>query len=145
MDRTFPDIFETETDTQPASTHALDDVMAHLLSAAADAADTLLRLLKCGDPIVELRAARTILQMAQKGVEAAGMKKKMGELEKTNSVQAQFIEKLETANKSLQETKKELHELTHSLMPGTFQRPAWLTHTAWSKIVSNNAMPPLAT
>ena len=145
MDRTLSDSFESETDTLPTSTHALDDVMAQLLSAAADTADTLLRLLKCGDPIVELRAARTILQMAQKGTEAADMKKKAGELERTNTVQAQFIEKLETANKALQQSKEELNELTHSLMTGTFQRPAWLTHTAWSKIVSNNATAPLAT
>jgi len=123
----------------------MDDLMAKVLSAAADAADTLFRLLKCGDPVVELRAARAILQMAQKGTEAAGIKKKVGELEKTNTMQTRFIEKLEAANQALQQSKDELNELTHNLMTGTFQRPPWLTHTAWSKIVSNNAMAPIAT
>jgi len=47
----------------------LDHVGTHLQSAAADAAATLMRLLKCGDPLIELRAAKTILQMSQKAAD----------------------------------------------------------------------------
>jgi len=117
----------------------LENVTAHLLSAAADAADTLMRLLKSGDPIVELRAARAILQMSHKGSEMADLKKRMDELERVNAKQAQQIEKLEAANESLQGSKEELHQMTTSLMAGTFQRPTWLTSTAWDKIVRTNA------
>jgi len=122
----------------------LENVTAHLLSAAADAADTLMRLLKSGDPIVELRAARAILQMSHKGAEMADLKKRMDELERVNAKQEQQIEKLEAANRSLQSSKEELHEMTTSLMAGTFQRPTWLTTSAWEKIVRTNTRIPVA-
>ena len=116
----------------------LDNVAAHLQSAANDAADTLMRLLKCGDPVVELRAAKTILQITQKSVETAEIEKRLDDLERTTAEQAEQIEKLQSENEMLSEYRDNYREMMHTLVTGTFQRPKQVSNSAWDKIVHAN-------
>ena len=117
----------------------LDNIAGSLLTAAQDAAETLMRLLKCGDPLIELRAAKAILQISQKSVENSDVQKRVRDLEKHNALQAVQIHKLEATNKLLQQSKDEYGAMSHSLITGTFQRPDWITSSAWDKIVRGNS------
>jgi len=113
----------------------LDNVAANLQSAANDAAETLMRLLKCGDPLIELRAAKTILQISQKSVENAEIQKRLDDLESTNAQQAVQIRKLESENYSLNRSSSEFATLKHELKIGTFTRPDWISKSAWDSMV----------
>ena len=115
-----------------------ETVTASLQSVANEAAETLTRLLRCGDPLIELRAARAILQIAQKSVEEAEDRKKLAEVEKTNTVQEAQIKNLLVANNSLQQSKEEFSTLSHSLIAGTFKRPDWISVSAWDNIIHAN-------
>ena len=127
MDRTFQD-----------SADPFEAITAQLQSAAAEAAATLERLLKCGDAVVEFRAAKTILHLVQKQAEMAALKKTAKELERTNEKYADEVEQLDAAVHSLQQSRNELLEMKSSLINGTFKRPEWITQFAWDKIVRNN-------
>jgi len=113
----------------------LDNVAANLQSAANDAAETLMRLLKCGNPVIELRAAKTILQISQKSVENAEIQKRLDDLESTNAQQAVQIRKLESENYSLNRSSSEFATLKHELKIGTFTRPDWISKSAWDSMV----------
>jgi len=112
----------------------LDRVTAHLQSAAADAADTLMRLLKCGDPLIELRAAKTILQMSQRSVNIADLEKRVDDLETENALQAEQIEQLTSRNECLKNAEDELKGLRYGLTAGTLARPDWVSKTAWDRM-----------
>jgi len=115
-----------------------ETVAASLQSVANEAAETLTRLLRCGDPLIELRAARAILQIAQKSLEEVEGRKKLSEAEKTNASQAVQIESLLLTNQTLQQSKMDLTTLSHSLIAGTFKRPDWISISAWDNIVHAN-------
>ena len=134
MDRTFSD-----------SADPFETIASQLQSAAAEAAATLERLLKCGDPVVEFRAAKAILHLVQKQAEVAALKKTVRELERTNAECNNQIERLDTAIHSLQQSRNELLEMKSSLINGTFKRPEWITQFAWEKIVRNNNRTAIAT
>ena len=84
---------------------------ASLQSAANEAMATLMRHLKCGDPTIELRAAKTIFQIYQKSVENAELKTTIDELQQTNSRQAEDIRALEKENRTLRSSKSEVNTL----------------------------------
>ena len=131
MDRTFPDTHVSDP---------FEPIASQLQSAAAEAASTLERLLKCGDPVVEFRAAKAILHLLQKQAEVAALKKTVRELEKTNAECNSQIERLDAAVQSLQLSRNELLEIKASLINGAFKRPEWVTQYAWDKIVRNNQL-----
>jgi len=93
-----------------------------------------MRLLKCGDPLIELRAAKTILQITQKSVENIEIQKRLDDLEQTNEQQAAQISKLESENRSLHRSDSELSTLKKELKFGTFTRPDWISISAWDSI-----------
>jgi len=115
-----------------------DRLSVYLQAAAIDAAETLMRLLKCGDPLIELRAARTILQASQKSVDKAETQQKMTDLKKKNEDQIEQIEKLEAENKSLLDYRDQFRKIVNTLVDGSFQRPDWITLRSWEKIVRSN-------
>jgi len=115
-----------------------DRLSVYLQAAAIDAAETLMRLLKCGDPLIELRAARTILQASQKSVDKAETQQKMTDLKKENEDQIEQIEKLEAENKSLLDYRDQFRKIVNTLVDGSFQRPDWITLRSWEKIVRSN-------
>ena len=115
-----------------------DRLSVYLQAAAIDAAETLMRLLKCGDPLIELRAARTILQASQKSVDKAETQQKMTDLKKENEDQIEQIEKLEAENKSLLDYRDQVRKIVNTLVDGSFQRPDWITLRSWEKIVRSN-------
>jgi len=121
----------------------LDQVSAHLQSAANDAAETLMRLMKCGDPLIELRAAKIILQISQKSLASAEVEAKANELEETTIQQTEQIEKLKAENKSLLDYRDQFRKIVNTLVDGSFRRPDWITLRSWEKIVRVNE--PVAT
>jgi len=121
-----------------ARRHQFDQVTARLQSAANDAAETLMRLLKCGNPLIELRAAKIIVQTSQKSLENAETETKARDLKRTNTLLEGRMEALKEQIISLQKSKTEFLEMTHSLITGTFKRPEWITQFAWDKIVRSN-------
>jgi len=134
MDRTFSD-----------SSEPFEAIAAQLQAAAAEAAATLERLLKCGDPVVEFRAAKTILYLVQKQAEIAALKKTVKELERSNEQYAGEMEQMDAAVHSLQQSRNEFLEMKASLINGTFRRPEWITQFAWDKIVRDNHRTAIAT
>jgi len=116
----------------------LDQVSAHLQSAANDAADTLMRLLKCGDPLIELRAAKIILQTSQKALENTEIEAAADSLKETAAQQTEQIEKLEAENKSLLDYRDQFRKIVNTLVDGSFRRPDWITLRSWEKIVRAN-------
>ena len=135
MDRTFSD----------SAADPFEAIAAQLQSAAAEAAATLERLLKCGDAVVEFRAAKTILHLVQKQAEITALKKTVRELERTNAENNSQIERLNTTVLSLQQSRNELLEMKSSLINGTFKRPEWITQFAWDRIVRSNHRAAIAT
>ena len=127
MDRTFQD-----------SADPFEATIARLQSAAAEAAATLERLLKCGDAVVEFRAAKAILNLVQKQGEVAALKRTVRELERTNAEHASEMGQLDATVHSLQQSRNELLEIKTDLISGTFRRPEWITQFAWDKIVRTN-------
>jgi len=83
---------------QGARRQQMEAQAASLQSAANEAMATLMRHLKCGDPAIELRAARTIFQIYQKSVENAELKNTIDELQQANDRQAEDIRTLEKEN-----------------------------------------------
>ena len=112
----------------------LDHVAARLQSSADDAAETLARLLKCGDPLIELRAAKAILQISQKSVEAAELEKRAADLERSTAQQAKQIRHLKAENELLSSSYNELHDLKQGLEFGTLHRPEWVSKSAWERM-----------
>jgi len=124
---------------------AFEAIASQLQAAAADAAATLERLLKCGDAVVELRAAKIILSLVQKQGEVAALKRTVRELERTNEQYASESERLDAAVQSLQQSRNQFLELKASLINGTFKRPEWITQFSWDKIVRDNHRTAIAT
>jgi len=116
-----------------------DNVAAGLQSAAQDAAETLTRLLKCGDPVVELRAAKAILQISKESLATAEIQHRLDDLEAITFEQSQKIEKLEEENIALKQYRDNYTEMMQTLVQGTFQRPKLVTTSAWDKIIRSNA------
>ena len=131
--------------TNADSLDAFEAITSQLQAAASEAAATLARLLKCGDAVVEFRAAKAILHLVQKQAEVTALKKTVKELERTNEKYASDIEQLEAAVHSLQQSRNELLEMKSSLINGAFKRPEWITQFAWDKIVRNNHRAAIAT
>ena len=127
------------------SDRGFEAVASQLQAAAADAAATLERLLKCGDPVVEFRAAKAILHLVQKQGEVAALKRTVRELERTNEQYASQVEQLDAAVHSLQQSRNEFLEMKASLINGTFKRPEWITQFSWDKIVRDNHRTAVAT
>ena len=115
-----------------------DQVSAHLQSAANDAAETLIRLLKCGDPLIELRAAKIILQTSQKALENTEIEAAADNLKETVAQQTEQIEKLEAENKSLLDYRDQFRKIVNTLVDGSFRRPDWITLRSWEKITRAN-------
>jgi len=115
-----------------------DQVSAHLQSAANDAAETLMRLLKCGDPLIELRAAKIILQTSQKALENTEIEAAADNLKETVAQQTEQIEKLEAENKSLLDYRDQFRKIVNTLVDGSFRRPDWITLRSWEKITRAN-------
>jgi len=113
----------------------LDHVGTHLQSAASDAAATLMRLLKCGDPLIELRAARTILQLSQKAADTASLEERIVDLEAENLTQAAQIEQLEAKSetnlKQAEHFEDQLYKLELSLSNGTYRTPHLMSKEIW--------------
>jgi hypothetical protein len=85
------------------------DMVANRLTAYADeAANTLLDLMRNGDPMMQLRAAKTIIQIAQKSAEIAQCTQTIAELQRQNADKAALIEELETEVAELHETSESL-------------------------------------
>ena len=89
----------------------MEALAASLQSAANEAMATLMRHLKCGDPQIELRAAKTIFQIYQKSVENAELTKTIYELQQTNERQAEDIRTLEKENRTLRVRDSEVDTL----------------------------------
>jgi len=125
----------------------LDHVGTHLQSAAADAAATLMRLLKCGDPLIELRAARTILQLSQKAADTAALEQRIVDLEDENLEQAAQIERLEAKSESnfqrAEHFENRLFELEESLKNGTYRTPRLMSKETWDSMFSGHSSSPL--
>jgi len=118
----------------------LTQVSAFVQSAATEAAETLMRLLKCGDPLIELRAARAILQTSQKSLESSEVEQRTEDQGRVNSEQADQIQALQTENASLLDFKLEFLKIMNTLVDGTFRRPEWLSVRTWEKIVRANEL-----
>ena len=116
----------------------LEMVSKRLQSAADVAADTLVRLLNCGIPSVELRAARTILQSTRRDAEQAELKRSTKDQERTIGHQAEEIEKLKTIIKNYEKFRNELDEIRTTMRHGTFKKPDWVTPLAWNQIISTS-------
>ena len=125
----------------------LDHVGTHLQSAAADAAATLMRLLKCGDPLIELRAARTILQLSQKAADTAALEQRIVDLEDENIEQAAQIEQLEAKSESnsqrAEHFENRLFELEESLRTGTYRTPRLMSKETWDSMFAGRPSGPL--
>jgi len=113
----------------------LNQVTTFLQSAANDAAATLIRLLKCGDPLLELRAAKIILQVTKESVATAETQQNAFEQEEAKTQQTEQIVKLEKENKSLLSYQDEVKTIVKELAHGTFRRPDWVTKRAWEQII----------
>jgi len=113
--------------------------------AAASAAETLERLLTCGNPLIEMRAARTIMQSARKSAEMAETRKQLKDAVHSGAKQTDQITKLLTANKNYAQSRQELIELKHSLRHGSFKRPDWISAYTWDNIVNHNKTSPQRT
>lgn len=131
--------------TNSGISEPFEAIASQLQAAAAEAATTLERLLKCGDTMVELRAARAILHVIQKQAEVAALKRMVKELERTNAEYAGRIEHLNAAVHSLQQSRNEFLEMKTSLINGTFKRPEWVTQFSWDKIVRASQRTAIAT
>ena len=115
------------------------DLVANRLTAYADeAANTLLDLMRNGDPMMQLRAAKTIIQIAQKSAEIAQRTQTIAELQQMNADKEALIEELETEVAELHDTSETLVQLKSKLSTGNFARPEWFPETNWNKIVQNN-------
>jgi transposase-like protein len=115
------------------------DILANRLTAYADqAADTLIDLMRNGDPMMQLRAAKTIIQIAQKSAEIAQRTQTIAELQQINADKEALVEELETEVAELQETSETLVQLKSKLATGNFTRPEWFPEPNWNKIVQNN-------
>ena len=125
----------------------LDHVGTHLQSAAADAAATLMRLLKCGDPLIELRAARTILKLSQKAADTASLEQRIVDLEDENLTQAAQIEQLEAKSEAnsqrAEHFENRLFELEESLRTGTYRTPHLMSKDTWDSMFSGHSSGPL--
>ena len=113
--------------------------------AAASAAATLERLLTCGNPLIEMRAARTIMQSARKSMEIAEAKKKLKDAVHAGAKQTDEITKLQATNKNYIQSRQELIELKHSLKQGSFKRPDWVSAYTWDNMVNQNKTSPQRT
>ena len=113
----------------------LNQVTTFLQSAANDAAATLIRLLKCGDPLLELRAAKIILQVTKESVATAETQQSAIDQEEAKTQQTEQIVKLEKENKSLLSYQDEVKTIVKELAHGTFRRPDWVTKRAWEQII----------
>ena len=125
----------------------LDHVGTHLQSAAADAAATLMRLLKCGDPLIELRAARAILQFSQKAADTAALEQRIVDLEDENLEQAAQIEQLAAKSDANQQRaehfENRLFELEESLRTGTYRTPRLMSKDIWDSMFSGHSADPI--
>ena len=125
----------------------LDHVGTHLQSAAADAAATLMRLLKCGDPLIELRAARTILQLSQKAADTAALEQRIVDLEDENLTQAAQIEQLEAKSEANYQMalrfETQLCDLEESLKDGTYRSHRRVSRETWNNMFSGQVVEPL--
>ena len=113
----------------------LNQVTTFLQSAANDAAATLMRLLKCGDPLLELRAAKIILQVTKESVATAETQQSAIDQEEAKTQQTEQIVKLEEENKSLLSNQDDVKAIVKDLAHGTFRRPDWVTKRAWEQII----------
>jgi len=122
----------------------LDHVGTHLQSAAADAAATLMRLLKCGDPLIELRAAKTILQMSQKAADTRELEQRIVDLESENQEQAASIEQLEAKSEANYQMalrfETQLCELEESLKDGTYRSHRKVSKETWDNMFSGQSL-----
>lgn len=64
-----------------ARQRAFGGAVARLQEVSTDAVDTLHRNLRCGKPMVEVRAATSILELALQAVEVQDMERRLEELE----------------------------------------------------------------
>jgi len=115
------------------------DIVANRLTAYADeAANTLLDLMRNGDPMVQLRAAKTIIQIAQKSAEIAQRTQTIAELQQINADKEALIEELETEVAELHKASETLVQLKSKLSAGNFARSEWFPEPNWNKITENN-------
>jgi len=93
---------------------------------------------KCGDPLIELRAAKIILQTSQKALENTEIEAAADNLKETVAQQTEQIEKLEAENKSLLDYRDQFRKIVNTLVDGSFRRPDWITLRSWEKITRAN-------
>lgn len=72
---------------QAASRRLFDETLAELQQASMEAAEALRRNLQCGTPSVELKAADSILQWADRAVELVEFEQRLASLEASSERQ----------------------------------------------------------